>query len=271
VNALPGAFAGQSRTRDSDHRNQERRREDCVYLSVAHPRIVREEEDTEAWPSGSRCVFRRGCKGMSVINNLLALSLNHILWVISGLVFWVIAYLQLYYTKSETIADVVTLVLSVVPLGIAFVSFNVMAARWSGKQHYEAWVFLGLGTVSLGYALWLYFTQSKVRKVFEDRAILKESRPQVTASLIIKVLVGAISVLVSVTLLISGGWELIQGSVFIGLILAPVGFVMLALDRGPKWHFKKWRINVFEVTYSALTEGSASSDSDAAQAERVAL
>jgi hypothetical protein len=216
---------------------------------------------------------------MSVINHLLSQSLNNILWVILGLASWVGAYWQLYKMKSETFADVVTLVLGVLPLGVAFVSFRVMAARLSGKHHYEAWVFFVLGAASLLYAAWLYFTQSKVRKVFEDRAILNQSRPQVTASLVIKVLAGAISVLASVTLLIYGGWDLIQGWVLLGLILAPVGGGTLLLDRWPKgeihvfghnWHIilhafgHNWRLNPFEVTYSALIKGKASPQSETA-------
>jgi hypothetical protein len=231
---------------------------------------------------------------MWVINQLLALSLNHLVWVIAGLLSWGGAYWQLYEMKADTFGKVVTLILSVLPLGIAFVSFNMAVARWSGKKHYEAWVFLGLGLVSLAYFLWLYASQTEVRKVLEDRGVvfsgktkdwnflnnwrvefsgLKTKMP----ALILQILVGAISVLVSVTLLISGGWELIQGSVIIGLILAPVGAVMLALDRWPKEHIKvfgrdwrislnvfghKWRINVFEVTYSALMVGRASPESD---------
>lgn len=210
---------------------------------------------------------------MSLINHLLSQSLNNILCVIFGLASWVGAYWQLYEMKSETIANVVTLVLGVLPLGVAFVSFRVMAARLSGKHHYEAWVFLVLGAASLLYAAWLYFTESKVRKVFEDRAILNQSNPQVTASLIIKVLAGAISVLASVTLLIYGGWELIQGWVLLGVILVPIGGCTLLLDRWPKgeinvfghnWHLSfhafghNWHLNPFEVTYSALIEGKAS-------------
>ena len=237
-----------------------RRREGHVYrLSADHPRIVPEGED-----AGLRCVFGRG-KGMSVINNLLAQSLNHILWVILGLAAWIGCYWQLYSMGSEKIADVVTLVLAVLPLGIAFVSFNVVAARWSGKRS-EAVVFLVLGVASLIYAGTLYFRESKVRQVFKDRAILRGPNPQVTASLIIRVLLGAISVLASVTLLIWGGWELIRGSVTVGLILAPIGAVMLLLDRGPDWHYKNWCINVFKLTYSALMEGTAAPKSQAAPA-----
>jgi membrane protease YdiL (CAAX protease family) len=171
--------------------------------------------------------------------------------------------------KSDTFEDVVTLVLSVLPIGIAFISFNVAAARWSGKTHSQAVVFLVLGLISGVYSLYQYLRHTKVRQVLEDREIFSKPRPE-AARLIIKVLVGATSVLASVTLLISGGWELIQGSVKIGLILAPVGAAMLFLDRGPKSHIKvfghEWYINVFEVTYSALTKDSTSSQLDAARA-----
>jgi hypothetical protein len=209
---------------------------------------------------------------MPVINHLLSQSLNNILWVIFGLASWVGAYWQLYRMKSETFADVATLALGVLPLGAAFVSFRVVAARLTGKHYYEAWVFFGLGVASLLYAAWLYFTESKVRKVFKDRAVLSQSRPHVTASLVVKVLAGAISVLASVTLLIYGGWELIQGWVLLGLILAPVGGGTLLLDRWPrgeikvfghKWRLSlhafghDWRLNPFEVTYSALVKGKA--------------
>lgn len=223
---------------------------------------------------------------MSVINHLLPLSLNYLPWVIAGLLSWVFAYWQLY-KMSDTFADVVTLLLSVLPIGIAIVSFNVMAARWSGKHHYEAWIFLALGVVSLGYFLWLYASQTKVRQVLKDRGVKFPGSPtnwdvrgwKVTYSglktktpgLIAKILLGAISVLASVTLLIIGGWELIQGSaVIIGLILASVGGLTLLLDRRPKFPITvfghNWNVNVFEVTYSALTEGKVSSGSETAGA-----
>lgn len=219
-----------------------------------------------------------GGKGMWIINQLLSQSLNHILWVILGLAAWIGTYFQLYYMKSDTFANVVTLVLSVLPLLIAFVSFNVGVARLSGKQHYVAWVFLILGMFSFGYFLFLYLSSSKVRTVLKDRGILmgttrkillqKQEKRQV-ALLLIQVLLGAISVLVSVTLLIWGGWELIQGPApLTGLILAIIGGGMLGLDRWPKGSFKKWRIegwriNPFLVTYSALMEGSVSPQPDA--------
>jgi hypothetical protein len=218
-----------------------------------------------------------------VINQLLALSLNHLVWVIAGLLSWAVTYWQLYKMKSDTFGDVVTLVLSVLPMGIAFVSLDVAATRWSGKKHYEARVFLALAVISLVYFLWLYASETKVRKVLKDRGVVFSGQTRAwkvfndrgvafsglktkTPGLILQILVGAISVLVSVTLLISGGWELIQGSVILGLILAPVGVAMLALDRGPKWKIKKWPINVFELTYSALMEGRASARSDTAGA-----
>jgi hypothetical protein len=237
---------------------------------------------------------------MWVINNLLAQSLNNILWVILGLASWVGTYWQLYKMKSDTFADVVTLVLSVLPLGVAFVSLNVAAARLSGKHHYEAWVFLVLGVVSGLYFLWLYASDTKVREVLKKRKVVFTGKPmerdlpgglKVTYSglktktpfRIVQILLGAISVLASVTLLIWGGWELIQGWVLIGLILAPVGGGTLLLDRWPKEHIEvfghdwrislnifrhNWRLNPFEVTYSALMEGSASSQPDPVPAER---
>jgi hypothetical protein len=233
-----------------------------------------------------------------IINHLLTLSLNHLVWVIAGLLSWVGAYWQLYRMKSNTFGDVVTLLLSVLPIGIAFVSFNVAVARWSGKKHYEAWVFLAVGVVSAVYFLWLYASETAVRKVLEKRGvkfsgkmrdwnILKVRRVVFsglrtkTPLLIFQILVGAISVLASVTLLIYGGWELIQGWVFLGLILAPVGGGTLLLDRWPKgeidvfghnWRISlhafghNWRLNPFEVTYSALMEGRVSTESDTADA-----
>lgn len=206
---------------------------------------------------------------MPVINDLLSQSLNHILWVIFGLASWVGTYWQLYKVKSETFADVVTLVLSVLPLGVAIVSFIVTAARWSGKHHYEAWIFLVIGVVSGLYFLWLYASDTKVREVLEKRKVVFTGKTRVrdlprgrkvtysglktsTPLRIVQILGGAISVLASVTLLIWGGWELIQGSVLIGLILAPVGGGTLLLDRWPKGHIEvfghNWRVNPFEVT-----------------------
>lgn len=218
---------------------------------------------------------------MWIINQLLSQSLNHIQWVILGLAAWIGTYFQLYYMKSDIFADVVTLILSVLPLLISFVSFNVAAARWSGKQHLVAWVFLILGAVSFGYFLLLYLSNSKVRKVLKDRGIFmgtrrKEAlRKRKVVLLLTQVLLGAISVLVSVALLIWGGWELIQGSVHTGLILAIIGGGMLGLDRWPtgrfkKWHIKDWHINPFLVTYSALMEGNVLPQLDAARAPAVA-
>jgi Ca2+/Na+ antiporter len=207
--------------------------------------------------------------------------LNNILWIILGLAAWIGTYLQLYYMKSDIFADVVTLILSVLPLLIAFVSFNVAAARLSGKQHNVALVFLILGVVSSGYFLLLYLSNSKVRTVLKDRGIFRGTTRKVAlqkrkvALLLTQVLLGAISVLVSVTLLIWGGWELIQGWAPTGLTLAIIGGGMLGLDRWPKGRFKKWRIegwhiNPFLVTYSALMEGSVLPQPDAARAPAVA-
>jgi hypothetical protein len=170
----------------------------------------------------------------------------------------------------------VTLILSVLPLLIAFVSFNVAAARLSGKQHYTGWVFLILGAVSFGYLLLLYLSNSKVRTVLKDRGIFMGTtrnwalQKRKVALLLTQVLLGAISVLVSVTLLIWGGWELIQGSALTGLILAIIGGGMLGFDRWPqgrfkKWRIENWRINPFLVTYSALMEGSVLPQPDAAR------
>lgn len=187
---------------------------------------------------------------MSGINQLLGQSLNHLPWVVAGLLFWVVAYGQLYTIKSETFGDVVTLVLSVLPLGIAFVSFNVTVARWS-KENSRAIAFLVLGLISLGYFAFLYLRESKVRKLLADREVFSSSAGR-TLRLILQLLIGAIGVLASVTLLISGGWELIQGSITIGLILAPVGAAIVVLGRWPQW---RW--NFFESSYSALTEPPA--------------
>ena len=74
---------------------------------------------------------------MSGINQLLGQTLNNLLCVVAGLLFWAVAYWQLSNTRSDTFGDVVTLVLSVLPIGVAFVSFNVTAARWSGKTRVD--------------------------------------------------------------------------------------------------------------------------------------
>jgi hypothetical protein len=187
---------------------------------------------------------------LSAINHLLAQSLNHLPWVIAGLLFWGVAYWQLYIIKSETFGDVVTLVLSVLPLGIAFVSFNVSAARWS-TENSLAWVFLVLGVISLVYAVLLYLRKTKVRNLLDDRGVFKHGLGR-NVSLLLKLLIGAISVLASTALLISGGWELIQGAVTTGLILALIGAAIFGLCRWPQW---RW--NFFESSYFALTEPPA--------------
>jgi hypothetical protein len=187
---------------------------------------------------------------LSAINHLLAQTLNHLPWVIAGLLFWGVAYLQLYVIKSETFGDVVTLVLSVLPAGISFVSLNVSAARWS-TENSLAWVFLVLGVISAAYVLFLYIRKTKVRKLLDDRGVFKHG-PGRNVSLLIKLLIGAISVLTSTALLISGGWELIQGAVTMGLILALIGAAIFGLCRWPQW---RW--NFFESSYFALTEPPA--------------
>jgi hypothetical protein len=152
--------------------------------------------------------------------------------------------------KPDTIGDVVTLVLSVLPLGIAVISFVVAGARWGGKTTFQAVIFLLFGLVSLGCFVWLYARRENVRRVLKDRKVLttQNSMPQ-KVGLTLQLLIGAISVLASVTLLISGGWELIQGPIAIGLILAPIGVAILVLIRRPKWNW-----NIFWRSYSALTE-----------------
>jgi hypothetical protein len=152
--------------------------------------------------------------------------------------------------KPDTIGDVVTLVLSVLPLGIAVISFVVAGARWGGKTTFQAVIFLLFGLISLGCFVWLYARKENVLRVLKDREILstENSMPR-KVGLTLQLLIGAISVLASVTLLISGGWELIQGSITIGLILAPVGMAILVLIRRPRW---SW--NIFWRTYSTLTE-----------------
>jgi hypothetical protein len=187
-------------------------------------------------------------KTLSGIHHLLVQSLNHLPWVILGTLFWVVAYVQLYCMKPDTIGEVVTLVFSVLPVGAAGVSFTVTVARWGGKTTWVAVVFLLFGIVSLGCFLRMYLGESNVRKLLKDRKVFSNSPPK-TAGLILQLLLGAISVLASVTLLVSGGWELIQGSVRIGFILALIGAVTLFFDRWPK---HRW--NLFERSYSALTE-----------------
>jgi hypothetical protein len=185
---------------------------------------------------------------LSSINRLLAQSLNYLPWVIVGLLSWGAAFWQLYIIKSDTFGKIVTLILSVLPMGIAFVSFNVAVARW-GSEMLPAVLFLVVGLFSFGYFLWLYFHEkTKVRAVLAERNVFSKS-PARMVGLIIQLLIGAISVLASVALLISGGWELIQGSITIGVIIAPLGAAIFFLDT----HFKyPW--NFLERCYSALAE-----------------
>jgi hypothetical protein len=186
-------------------------------------------------------------EALPIISQLLTQSLNHLPWVSLGLLSWGVAYWQLYIVKSETFGNVATLVLSVVPLGIAIVSFVVAVARWRSKMDLAV-LFLVLGLISAAYFAWLYFHEgTKVRKVIAERKVFK-NRPGRTVVLVIRLLIGAISVFASVALLIGGGWDLIQGSITIGVILVPIGAVVFFLS-----HFR-FRWNFFESCYSALVE-----------------
>jgi hypothetical protein len=205
---------------------------------------------------------------LSGINHLLAQSLNQLPSVVAGLVFWIVAYWQLSSIKSGTFGDVATLVLWVLPVEISVVSFNVAVARWNGKTEPEALVFLVLGLISLGFSAWSYLRDTNVRKALEAYDVFSGTkskkwgfiRQKQSIRLILRLLVGAISVLASVTLLVSGGWELIEGSAIIGLILALFGLAIFGLNRWPdSWPKLPW--NFFKGSYSVLTKSGTQAKS----------
>jgi hypothetical protein len=182
---------------------------------------------------------------MPIVHELLAQTTNHIGWVLTGIIAWGLAYWQLEDVGSQLIGDIVTLILSVVPLGIAVIAIDVAVARWKGNGNFLVVAFfLLLGIASVVYFLMVYFgltpvgKHSEVQRVINDYKVLCQLPPK-TVTLVIQLLVGAISTLACATLLIFGGWQLIQGSRAIGLICWLTGSALMILSRHPKqnWNY----------------------------------
>lgn len=194
---------------------------------------------------------------ISIVNGLLAQTTNSLPWVVPGLAAWGLAYWQLQDVGSETLGDVVTLIVSVIPLGIAFIAGNVGWARWNGYGHLLALVFLLLGAASFAYFLMVYLGWTKigrasaVQRVFNEHGVFSQSAPK-TVGRVTLLLVGTISTLACVTLLILGGWQLIQGSRTIGLICGLAGLAMVVFIRRPH---RSW--NFLWLSYSKLKNRTA--------------
>lgn len=185
---------------------------------------------------------------MTNIDDILSQTLNHLVWVILGLIAWAVAYWRLNAVGAEVIGEVVTLTLSVLPLGIGFVAINVSVARWNAKPG-QAVTFLIVGVVALGCFGHMYLGDSKVREVLRRRKLLSLPPTHVTGR-VLQLLLGSIDVLSFVALLIIGGWELIQGSATLGWILALIGVAVVVLNWRPRHRF-----NLLHSSYGALTAG----------------
>jgi hypothetical protein len=180
---------------------------------------------------------------VSIVNDLLAQTTNHVGWVIAGLIVWGLAYWQLEDIGSQALGDVVTLILSIIPLGIAAIAFDVGVARWNGDGFEVAFFFI-LGIASFLYFVAVYFGLTKVGESSEVQRVIKDYRvlwnsPRKTVTLVIQLLVGAISTLACATLLIFGGWQLIQGSKSVGFICGLVGGALMFFSRHPEqdWNY----------------------------------
>src|SRR5450759_1264506 len=94
---------------------------------------------------------------MPIVNELLAQTTNYLPWVVAGLFAWAFAYWHLEDVGSQTLGDLVTLILSVIPLGITVITIDVGVARWNGNRYFQAAIFLLLGVASLLYFVMMYF------------------------------------------------------------------------------------------------------------------
>jgi hypothetical protein len=180
---------------------------------------------------------------MSIVHELLAQTTNHVGWVVAGLIAWGFAYWQLEDIGSRALGDVVTLILSIIPLGIAAIAIDVAVARWN-RSDFEVAFFVFLAVASLLYFAAVYFgltqvgERSEVQRVINDFKVLQQV-PQKTVTLVIQLLVGAISTLACATLLIFGGWQLIQGFRTVGLSCGLIGVALVLFSRRPErdWNY----------------------------------
>jgi hypothetical protein len=176
---------------------------------------------------------------MRIVHELLAQTTNHAGWVIVGLIAWGCAYWQLEDVGSEVLGDIVTLILAVIPLGIAAIAIDVAVGRWDSNVLVGAF-FLILGIISALYFVAVYFgltkvgKSSEVQRVIKDYKVLWGQSPPKTVKLVLQLLAGAISTLFCATLLIFGGWELIQGSKIIGFFCGFFGVVLMFFSRYPE-------------------------------------
>jgi hypothetical protein len=184
---------------------------------------------------------------MSTISSWIGITGNSVGWVLLGLFLWGIAYAQLYEVGSEAIGDALTLILGAIPLGVALVAFNMMAGlgarghffknfweegyRWS---HFYAVLFGLLTIAACVYFLWSYSRSEKVRDVFKEREIWHGS-PKKGITKVVLITSGVLWVVGVVFLCVLGGWELIQGSVFLGTILGSGGLLVFLLCQASKW------------------------------------
>jgi len=168
-----------------------------------------------------------------------------------------LAFWQLEDVGPETLGDVVILVLTVIPLGIGLVAIQAGVARWNSYRHLLALLFIFLGGAACAYFGAIYFGWTKVgkassvRRVLKAQGVLSQSVPK-TVRRVILLLLGIIFTLACVALLIFGGWQLIQGSTFIGLICWLIGLAAVVF-----FHWPPQKLNPLWYCYSKLKEREA--------------
>jgi hypothetical protein len=163
--------------------------------------------------------------------------------VMAGLITWGLAYWQLEDGGSQVLGDIATLILSLIPLGIAAIAIYVAVTKRNENNLFVAF-FLIVGIVSFFYFLAVYFGLSKVGERSEVQRVIKHYRvlwqsPPTTVKLVIQLLVGAISTLACAGLLVFGGWELIQGSRVTGFFCGLIGVLLMFFSRHPErdWNY----------------------------------
>jgi hypothetical protein len=157
-----------------------------------------------------------------------------------------LAFWQLEDVGPETLGDVVILILTLIPLGIGVTAIKVGVTRWNGYGHLLSLLFIISGGVACAYFLAIYFGWTKVGEGSAVRRVLKAhevlSQPfRRTVGRVTLLLLGIIFTLGCVALLIFGGWQLIQGSIIIGLgcwlggLFVVAGLHWPPANRNPLW------------------------------------
>ena len=131
--------------------------------------------------------------------------------------------------------------LTLLPLAVFAVCADEFSVAMTSKPRdvREAIPFGVAGFISGGYFLLQY--RSKEKRELLNRNKVFEQKPGLTVSNVTFLLVGSIAVLGCVALLVAGGWELVFGSVTVGIILVIVAIVIFGIERWPGSWNPAWR------------------------------